>query len=302
MHQNLLALTLGVFICLHLSTRAVAQEIPVFSSDSIYTVQTKDGNEFFGNIVVENDEYIILKTENFGELTIKRKIIRSIRVLSRQKIVNGRAWFDNPYGSRYLAGTSGYGLRKGEGSFDNGWILFNQVSYGLSDHFSLGAGFAPLLIFDGPFPWWITPKFSIPLKKDRLNLAIGGLYGRAFSDYEFDNSRFGAVYSQITLGSRDANLTLGIGLGFSDGNWSNKPLISLNGMIRLSPRIALVGECYIVSSEYDYDSFGLLGTGVRFMGRHIAVDLAMLTAAFPDDGVYPLPWIGMHVPFGTPKL
>lgn len=300
MRQNLFALTLGAFILMHLSTQAIAQKTTVSNPDSLFMVQTKDGNEFFGAIVVENDEYIVLKTADFGEMTLKRKIIRSIRPLNRQKMVNGRPWFDNPYGDRYLAGTSGYGLRKGEGSFDNGWIIFNQVSYGITDHFTLGAGFAPLLIFDGPFPWWITPKFSIPLKPGRINLAIGGLYGRAFSDYEFDNSRFGAVYSQITFGSRDANLTAGFGFGFSDGNWSERPLFSLNGMIRLSPRIALLGESYIVSA--DYDGFGLLGTGVRFMGRRIAIDLAMLSAIIPDDGVYPLPWVGMHVPFGSPKL
>ena len=300
MHLNLFTLALGVFLSLHLSVRSIAQDVFALDSTSIYTVQTKDGNVFYGAIVLENAEFIILSTETFGELTIKRKVIRNIRLLDRQKVVNGRAWFDNPYGSRYFAGTSGYGLRKGEGSYDNGWVVFNQVSYGLSDHFSLGAGFAPLLIFDGPLPMWITPKFSIPIKKDRINLAIGGLFGHSYSDYEFDNYQFGAVYSQLTFGSRDANLSVGFGFGISDGNWTENPLLSLNGMIRLSPRFALIGESYIINSEFD--GFGLLGTGVRFMGRRVAVDLAMLTAIIPDDGVYPVPWVGLHVPFGKPNF
>lgn len=300
MRQNLFTLACAGIIFLSTAARTTAQQTVSPQPDSlIYTVETKDGNTFFGTLVSEQAEFVVIKTENFGELTIRRKVIRSIRPLARQKMMNGRVWFDNPFSGRYLAGTSGYGLRKGEGAVDNGWIIFNQVSYGFSDHFTLGAGLAPLLIFDGPFPMWITPKFSFPLKKDRLNLAVAGFYGRAYSDYEEDDSRFGAVYSQLTVGSRDANLTLGLGYGFADGSWSQNPLFSLNGILRTSPRFALILECYFVPSGFDSDSFGIAGTGIRFMGRRIALDLAMMTAIFPDDGAYPLPWVGMHVPFGN---
>lgn len=300
MRLNLFTLACTGLIFLFTAANSAAQQTPA-PDTLIYTVETKDGNVFFGTLVEEGGEYVVLKTENFGDVTILRKAIRSMRPLARQKMVNGKVWFDNPFSSRYFAGTSGYGLRKGEGSVDNGWVIFNQISYGFSDHFTLGIGLAPLLVFDGPFPLWITPKFSFPLKKDRLNLAVGGMYGRAYSDYEFDDSRFGAVYSQLTVGSRDANLSVGIGYGFSDGSWSQRPLFSINGLLRTSPRFALILESYIVTSDYEFDSFGLAGTGVRFMGRRFALDVAMLSAIFPDDGVYPLPWVGMHVPFGISK-
>lgn len=300
MHLNLFTLCLGLSLALASVAHVSAQETNR-PDTLLYTVETKDGNAFYGTLVSENEEVVVLKTEYFGELTIRREIIRFIRPLAHQKMVNGRPWFDNPYSGRYLAGTSAYGLRQGEGSVDNGWLLFNQVSYGLSDHFSLGAGFAPLLIFDGPFPLWVTPKLSIPLKKDKLSLAVAGLFGRSFSDYEEDDARFGAVYSQLTIGSPDANLTLGYGYGFADGDWSNKPLFSINGILRTGPRFALLGESVIVPADFDSDAFSLVGTGVRFMGRHFAIDLAMLLMVIPDDGAYPLPWISMHIPFGRAK-
>lgn len=278
---------------------AHAQDITLLDTSILVLIQTTDGNEFVGKIRMQNDEVLVLQTETFGELTIQQKAIKTIRPVKTNRMANGRYWFDNPYAGRYFAGTSGYGLRKGEGSFDNGWVFMNQVSYGISDHFSIGGGTAPFILFGGPLVTWLTPKFSIPLQQDKFNLAIGGLYGYVWNNYEADNEDFGAVYSQLTFGSRDANLTLGAGFGFSNGRWTEKAIYSLSGAVRVAARLSLIAENYLINDGPGGDRFLLFSGGVRFMSRVIAIDAGLVTPFLFDDGIYPLPWLGLHVPFGS---
>lgn len=300
MKLNLFTQCLGICISLAVSVPGAAQSaLP--DTTNMVVVQTTDGNEFYGAWLSQDDQFIVLKTENFGDISIRKTIVKRIVPIDRIKTSKGRVWFLNRNAERYFAGTSGYGLRKGEGSFDNGWVLFNQVSYGISDQFAIGAGFAPLLIFDGPLPFWVTPKLSVPLVKNKLHVALGGLFGRAYSDYEDDNSRFGAVYTQLTLGSPDTHLTAGFGYGISNGSWSESPILSLNGFWRTGPRLALLFESYWQNPGNNYEAVSMFSSGVRFVGRRVSVDVSLLLLVIPDDGAYPIPWVGMHVPFGSGK-
>ncbi|MCC6463248.1 MAG: hypothetical protein IT260_22455 [Saprospiraceae bacterium] len=277
-----------------------AQSHPTFDSLTLVLVSTKDGNEFIGTIITQTEEKVVLQTSTFGELSIQRKMIFRMRATEPEKIVNGKIWYRNPHAPRHFAGPSAYGLQKGEGSYDNTFLFFNQVSYGLSDHFSLGLGLAPMILFDGPFPVWLTPKFSIPIAKNKLNLAVGGLYGHAYSSYEFDDKDFAAVFSQITLGTRDANISAGMAFVTTDNQLSKAKLLSINGMVRAGSWISLIAESYI-SVDGGEDSVSLLGLGIRFMGRRIAFDGGLTFVREGEDDTYPIPWASLHVPFGRSK-
>jgi hypothetical protein len=106
---------------------------------TVFQVETNDGNEFLGEIVLQDSVNIILKTQNFGELTISRANIKSLkRRVNVQQIKDGKLWFENPQSTRYFWSPNGYGLKKGEGYYQNIWVLWNQFSLGLSDNFSVG--------------------------------------------------------------------------------------------------------------------------------------------------------------------
>ena len=96
-------------------------------------------------------------------------------------------------------------------------LILTQLSYGISDRFSLGAGLAPFVLFDGALPAWINPKISIPIKPNRINLGIGGLWGHTFYSSFYQNGDFGAMYAQLTLGPRDQNFTAGAGYIYESG-------------------------------------------------------------------------------------
>ena len=276
-------------------------------TDSLmYHVETKDGNEFIGTIIDQDQSRIILKTEKFGEITLQRVDIKTLTPVKVEKIVQGKYWFNNVQASRYFWQPNGYGLEKGEGYYQNIWVLFNQASVGLSKAFSVGAGVVPLFLFgEAATPVWITPKFSLPVKKDKFNIGLGVLAGSVLGverysyDYNTGNGRttktnenFGVAYGIFTFGSRDQNLSLGLGYGYSNGRWASKPTISFSFLIRVSDK------GYILSENYIIDDIGLLTIGGRRIIKKVSLDFGFISPiGAGNDRLIAIPWLGLVVPF-----
>ena len=56
-------------------------------SDTILIqIQTTDGNEFIGTITSEDNSKIVLKTENYGEITIQRADIKTRKKIDIHQI------------------------------------------------------------------------------------------------------------------------------------------------------------------------------------------------------------------------
>ena len=130
------------------------------TKDTTWIIETKDGNNYVGTIIYLQDSIVQINA-SVGVLNIHKKNIRSIIPLKQSEIVKGEFWPENPHSSRYFWGPSGYNLRKGEGYYQNTWIMLNQVSYGITKNISLGLGIIPLFLFGGgaeSTPLWITPK------------------------------------------------------------------------------------------------------------------------------------------------
>ncbi len=295
-----------LFLCAA-SLPLAAQKTPAADTSWLHVVYTTDGNEFTGKIQSESAEAIVLETAMLGVITIKRANISRIQLARSTHTSKGLPWFENRFAPRYFVGPSAYSLRKGEGVFENSELFLNQVSYGFTDNFSLGVGSAPFFIlWDGPFPIWVTPKLSFPIRENKVNVALGGMYGRSYNEYYYDgfgsdndDVDFSAVYSVVTLGSPDLNLTAGLGLHAKGGRWQQVPIVYLAGAARLSRRFALLGESYFFHDGYE--RVRMIGFGCRFMGRGVAFDLGVATMAYEDEGVYPIPYGTLHIPFGQPK-
>ncbi|MCC6463249.1 MAG: hypothetical protein IT260_22460 [Saprospiraceae bacterium] len=273
------------------------QEIKIpADTTQLVAVETKDGNEYVGFVTGMDSVFIRLKTESLGALQLRRQDIRQLQPLSRVQLVDGKYWFENPSSTRYFFGPNGYGLRKGEGYYQNTWVLFNQVSYGLSNHFTIGVGIVPLFFFDGTSsPVWITPKVSIPIKKDQINLGLGGLFAYVLGE---ENGSFGVAYGQMTFGSRDRNINVGLGYGYAGDSWANTPTVSLSGMYRTGKKFALLTENYVFDTGDE--NLILCSFGGRFIGRRISVDAGLVVPVVLEEGFLAVPWLGLSVPFGKP--
>ncbi len=279
--------------------------MPAYSQESgdsvsIWMVETIDGNEFTGNIVFEDSTGILLLTTIYGELHIEARHINKREMIRSDRLVDGQYWFGNPHATRYFFGPNVYGLKKGEGYFQNTWILLNQVNYGITDYLTLGGGVLPLFLFAGaPTPVLLTPKLSVPVVRDKFNLGAGFLFAHVLGD----GSSFGIAYGASTFGNRESNWTLGAGWGFSayDSNWdwSDRITLMLSGMTRVGKKTYLITENYYLSLGQD-GSFGIIMLGGRSVQKRLAVDYGLVLPVGADLGEFiAIPWLSITLPFGN---
>jgi hypothetical protein len=264
-------------------------------------IETKDGNEYLGVIAGQDSAQIELRTDNIGTITIQKAEVKSIRPASIGRIVDGKYWYENPHPTRYFYGTNGYGLRKGEGYYQNVWVLLNQVSYGFTNHFSMGAGLVPTFLFGegNALPILVNAQFSIPVKPEKMQVGIGGFYVNEIGGDE-SGMGLGFLYGNVTLGSRDKNISFQVGYGYNNYNYSDLPVVSVSGTVRVSRRTYLMMENYFFG--VDDSIVGLFSLGGRYAARRLAIDYGLVIPAdFGGSSFTAVPWLGIVSPFGRAK-
>ena len=270
------------------------------SSDTttIWQITTFDDNEFVGHIISETEIAIKFKTATIGTITLQKNQIKSKEELISNDSTNGLLWNENRMAYRYFIGNSGYNLKKGEAFYQNAWLFVNNFDLGITDRFSLGIGTVPLFLFAGSAtPVWLTPRVSIPIEADKINLGVGGLIGTTLST-DFDNTSFGFGFGNVTLGDKNKNLTVGVGYGFVDGEAAERPTFTISGMIRTGKRGYFISENYIISTGFE--TIAVLSLGGRFVGKRISIDYGGIYV--PNTGIFAIaPWLSISVPIGKAK-
>lgn len=281
------SITVGMF-------NMTAQAQDEAESEVVYRIVTTDGNTFIGTLVSENDQEVTLQTDQVGRITIQRSNIKMMEEIDPRHIKDGEYWHANPHSTRYLFSTNAIGLEKGRGYYQNTWIFFNNVNYGVTNNFSIGGGFVPSFLWGASeVPVWLIPKLSIPVSKDKFHVAVGGLFGGLLGA---ENGGLGMAYGTATVGNRDNNLTLGIGYGYADGNWADIPLINLNGMYRLNKTLYFISENYFLT--VGGETSGLISGAIRWAPENFALDLGLISSTEAGGGFIGYPWLGVAIPFG----
>lgn len=273
-----------------------AQDTPTSpDTTQLWQVVTFDGNQYFGHILYRDGETIRLETEAVGIINIPVRNVDTIKAVEVKEAIGGQFWPDNVQATRYFWSPNGYGLKPGEGYYQNIWIFFNQVSVGLTENTSIGFGIVPAFLFAGaPTPIWITPKVSVPVVKDKFNLGGGVLAGTVLG--EDAGGFFGIAYGLGTIGSRDKNLTVGLGYGFADGEWARRPTFTLSGMLRTGKKGYLLTETFII--DVGTTTGALIALGGRTVWDSIALDYGGIIPAGDVGTLIVIPWLGISVPFG----
>ena len=283
-----------IFLLLILSQISPTTAQVETGTKGLMLVRMENGNEYLGYIISQNEKEVVLDENNLGQITLQKADILDLRELREKEISDeGVIWLENPFGSRYFFAPNAHNLRKGEGYYQNSMVLFNQISYGFTDHFTLGIGIVPLFFFAGSStPAWITPKFSMPIKEDKISLGLGGLFGAVIGE---KNSGFGVSYGLLTLGNRDKNINFGLGYGYQDKGWADTPTISISGMLRMTNKFYLMSENYLINKD-----LYILSAGGRLNLRRANLDFGLIspfrgTVLDLDVGI---PWISVGIPFG----
>jgi len=291
LRQVLMAICLAFVFLTSLSGQQTQDSI------QLWKVETQDGNVFVGNILQQDVSTIRLQTERLGVINIPMADVKNLSKLGAGEVRQGRLWGENPQDSRYFWSPSGYGLKKGEGYYQNVLVLFNQVAYGITDNISIGAGMVPLFLFAGTStPIWVTPKVSFPVVRDKFNIGAGALLGVVVGE---DNAAFGVPYGIMTFGSRNLNISLGLGYGFAGSDWADSPAITLSGMFRISPRSYLITENLFLPGS---DLPAVLSFGGRTIWSSISLDYGLVTPIVEDTAFFAVPWLGLVVPFGRKRV
>lgn len=266
------------------------------SPDAMYRIKLQDGSEFFGRIISRNSQETKIALKNGGELTIKNENINSMELIKTEDFREGGYWFKNPNPSRYLISSSGFNLEPGEGYFQNVWVIFNSVQVGVTDWFSLGVGIELISLFAGTPIYYVYPKIAFEVT-DNFRAGVGFTYFNiaGLSD-DFNSSGMGLGYGMATYGTRDDNITLGLGFSFGE-EFNSTPSFTLSGMTRVSKHLGLVSENWFISDD-NGKYYYLLSYGIRFIWEGITVDLAFINNSDIAEGlVIGIPFLDFVVNF-----
>ena len=261
--------------------------IPPANQTQILTL--KDGSKVNGRITEVRDDEVDFET-SVGPMTIPVDRIQKIETIASDRIKGGEVWFENPNQTRMYVGPTARMLEKGHGYFTDIYIFFPAAAYAITDNITVGGGMSifPGLDLDEQLIYF-TPKIGLNATED-FSLAVSGLVV-FLPDWDDDlvdePSTVGVVFGVGTYGTADKSVTFGLGYGYAEDDFADKPAVILGGEYRISRRISLVTENWVLPAVDP----PLLSYGVRFFGEGIAVDLALLNIA-DEDAIFPgIPFI-----------
>lgn len=292
---------LAMFLLLLTISEAEAAEFKgkLIVPDSTFTqiITLRDGSTIFGR-VDEIGETEIKFCTLMGVLTISIDQIEKIVLISQSAIKGGKYWFPNPNSTRLFFAPTGRMLNQGQWYFSDYYILFPGFTTGLTDNITMGAGMSLIPGLSIPNQiFFFTPKIGLKATQG-FDLAAGALIIKIpnWEDDEDDEDNLGSLgilYTVGTYGSLDHSLTIGLGYGFAGDQLAKKPMIVLGGETRVSRRVALVTENWIMPGIDN----PLISYGVRIFGEKLSVDLALLTTV-GEDAFFPgIPYIDFVVNF-----
>lgn len=258
----------------------------------IVRIETRDGSVIQGELISESDSELVVRTTSSGDVTVQKSTIVRRIVLSSRAFRNGEYWYENPQSTRYFFVPNAMGLPKGRGYYQNIWLFFNNVNYGVTDNFSMGVGIVPMFLFGvSETPIWILPKLSIPVVSDDFHIAAGAMIGGVVGE-----GSFGIFYGMTTYGNRDNNISLGLGYGYAGDEISNTPVVTVAGMYRFSKRWYFVTDNYFFPGASDG---GLLNFGMRWAAERVAVDFSLTRILTTDEDLdyIGFPLVGVSIPF-----
>ena len=280
----------------------------------VYRVETQQGTTFTGTLVSISLKALEFDANELGHITLERSQIRRAGLQGPlpAKVAAGKAgYYDIGNGNRLFFSPTGRGLRKGEATLQDVELYLVGLNYGITDNLSMGGYISvfPGASLDQQF-LMLTPKLSYPVS-DKLHMGFGLLYirvptGDIFGSGSGSATGAGIGYGVLTYGSADNNLTAGLGYGFVQGEIGSTPTIQIGGQKRLSRRISLVSENFIIAKAQAGMGglYGLkfnwrrtnLGVAGGYLGR-FGHDEQQATSGYynPNTGQYVSTYQNVHV-------
>jgi len=250
-------------------------------------VTTNDGSIVYGFLVNRTDEYVTVSSVSLGEVLIKIDEINKIDYVNTRNIQTDKNGylFDQHNSTHYFVFPSGYNLKKGQSYYENIYVFYNSFTYGITDNISITGGLEIVsLLFQSDIPSvFLSGKFSLPFAKERAAFAINATYLAIPNEDE----NFTFLTGSFTFGTRNNNVSLGIGAGLRTSSGLNDEILPINisTMQRISNKISIVSENWIFVEDDFGNTSGLVSLGMRFHFRDNGGSFnAALARPLIDDG------------------
>lgn len=293
------------------SFNSFAQDTSVVASKPVYfRIIKTDKSEVIAEILKEDEREIYVKTKEGRTFYIPQYAIKEIIELDNGDFnSNGNFVGEDKFATRYFISTNGLPIKKGEHYIQ--WNLFGpDFQFAVGENLNVGimsSWFGSPLI--GSIKW--STKLG-----ERSQLGIGGLIGTG--SWLAPDWGGALPFATVSFGDRTKNIAFSGGYGsiWANGDASGRAIVSVAGMVKISPRLSLVFDSFIMprgpektrtyqSSEYNpqtgnydpvtitqtyrSDAFAMLIPGLRWHqddGKAFQFGFAGL---FLDNDLVPIP-------------
>ncbi|MDQ7052832.1 MAG: hypothetical protein Q9P14_08060 [candidate division KSB1 bacterium] len=247
-----------------------------------------DGTSIHGTLVAIRGDTLMVRTPAGLQIPVPDPLLLNVRNLHGE-IKQGRFRRLDPNQTRLFFAPTGRPLKKGTGYFADYYVFFPTIAYGVSDNFALAGGMS-LIPGASSQLLYFAPRFAKRIN-DRVSAAMGILY-MAIPE-EGDDVTLGYVVS--TFGGAESAMTFGLGIPLNQN--ASGSMLLIGGELQVSNNVKLISENWIFLGR---DATLLFSGGVRFFGRRLAVDLALIGSdEFSAEEGFPLvPWVDFSVFFG----
>ncbi len=265
---------------------------PPPDSTALLRLVLRDGTTLVG-APVSSDSLTWSVRVKAGTFAVSRGEVVEAEWVSLSSLHEGEYWPPTPTGTRLLFGPTGRSLPHGEGYMADQYLFLLNGAYGVTDRFTMGVGMSVLP--SGNFLrnnlYYLMPKYALA-RHDDFNASVGAFIGTLPAANANSFNSFGIAYGVATFGPTDRSLTAGLGYGFVNGHFADKPAVLLGTELRLSRRVAFISENYVLPGTDGV----LLSYGLRLIGDRLSTDLAFVNST--RSGVFPgIPWLGFTYRF-----
>lgn len=245
------------------ATITFAQQDTIQESDSTYyRIIKTDGQEIIAQIITEDKREILVMTHDGREIYIPQHVIKKISAI-REEDFNFKGEFvgEDKFATRYFITTNGLPIKKGEHYVQ--WNLFGpDFQFGVGKNLGVGVMTSWMGV---PVIGSIKKSFQL---SEKAQFAVGGLVGTG----SWAGPSFGGAlpFATLSFGTRRANIAFSGGYGsiWTDGDPSGCGLASVAAMVKVSPKLSLVFDSFILTPKqeenYTRDMVGLFIPGLRW--------------------------------------
>ncbi len=283
------------FLVFFLVTLGLAQETKQTTFQDTTKVEfeftLRDGTRITGKIVEQNGDFYRVETSNIGNIKIyNTQVVSMVRLDQREKIEKQKVANDNLFGIRYFFFPTAIAAEKKKWFYSNQLLFFNNFTYGLTKHVSVGISFLTFV----PSAL-VSPMIKITLNPEsRTKFAVNAQYIFIKGN---NPDKLGFFQAIVTHGDAQNNFTIGIGAFLSSNNSDQGNIATIGFVKKIGPKLSLISQNNIFLGSYsDKSNFGLLSIGLRLNRKMHAFDLGLFS---PTSGsgstVILLPYVGFNL-------